>query len=60
MEDIRKAYRQTIVSKTKKKKNVKEQLPLINTIFDIHGYKYKIIFVNEGKGRFTCKPIQED
>lgn len=33
-------------------------LPSINDIFMLKGHEYKVIYINDGKHRFSCEPCK--
>lgn len=46
-----------VESSDKKDENV--PLPELNKIFMLDGIEYRVVYINEGKNRFTCCPAKQ-
>ena len=49
-----------IILDPKDEKENKPKLPEIGTRFNIQGQSYKVVYVNEGKNRFSAEPCIGD
>jgi len=46
------------IPSTKEKEKEKPKLPKIGTKFMIEGQEYKVVYINEGKNRFSAEPCE--
>jgi hypothetical protein len=47
------------VEKEEKKEDKKVPLPKEGKIFMLDGYEYRVVYINQGKNRFSCCPAKQ-